>query len=335
MWQTVAVGLCRSQISLCILAVVGWLLLTPMQVWSAQKYQWPTLAEVLRQNSVPAPPDVDTAMTITSFGIVNSASQFAIAYYEDGGTDVLTSPLHLLRYDKAVQQWYHRDLHEGEVKAAFTASMPSARPNMIDCFGSASMKATADMLLVNTHLTPSAECTMILRSDLTVVSVFSGWEVAAIGPVILVERSEIHFAATHPLRLATVDLATGIERDIFPPADDPLRQQFVERLAKVADKAWCRENNASCNPQEITIELGQVAVNVQAKAVAFEVTFESEGFGPKADSEIGGEKYFYVFELAPLRYREFDEFDMQPTFGAATPERLVQNENLRNIFATR
>jgi hypothetical protein len=334
MWQTVGVGQRRSQISLCILAVVGWLLLTPMGVRSAQRYQWPTLAEVLRQNSVAVPTDVDSAVTINSFGIVNSASQFAIAYYEDSGTDALKPPLHVLRYDKAVQRWYHRDFREGELKAVFTAGWPGARPNKIDCFGSASVRAVADLLLVGTHLTPSAECTMILRSDLTVVSVFSGWEVAAIGSVILVERSEIHFAATHPLRLAIVDLATGIERDIFPPPDDPVRQQFSERLAKVADKAWCRENNASCDPQAISIELGKVATNVQAKAVAFEVTFDSEGFGPRADSEIGGEKYFYVFELAPLRYLEFDEFDMQPTFGAATPERLVQSENLRNIFAT-
>jgi hypothetical protein len=266
---------------------------------------------------------------------VNIASQFAIAYYEDNGTDALKPPLHVLRYDKAVQHWYHHDFHEGELKAAFTPGLqPGARPNMIDCFGSASVKAVADMLLVGTHLTPSAECTIILRSDLTVVSAFSGWEVAAIGPVILVERSEIHFAATHPLRLATVDLATGIERDIFPPADDLLRKQFGERLAKVTDKVWCREHNASCDPQEISTELGQVAVNVQAKAVAFEATFESEGFGPKADSEVGGEKYFYVFELAPLRYREFDEFDMQPKFGAATAGRLVQSETLRHIFGT-
>lgn len=62
---------------------------------------------------------------------------------------------------------------------------------------------------------------------------------------------------------------------------------------------------------------------------------DSEGFGPKADSEIGSEKYFYIFELDPLRYREFDEFDMQPMFGAATPERLVQSENLQRIFAAK
>jgi hypothetical protein len=114
-----------------------------------------------------------------------------------------------------------------------------------------------------------------------------------------------------------------------------MRNDFRRRLAAVADYGWCREHNASCDPQQMSTNLGKVAVNVPAKAVAFEVTFESEAFGPKADSEIGSEKYFYVFELNPLRYREFDEFDMQPTFGAATPERLVQNENLQRIFAAK
>jgi len=177
---------------------------------------------------------------------------------------------------------------------------------------------------------------MILRSDLTLVSAFSGWEVAAIGSLILVERSEIHFAATHPLRLVTIDLTRGIERDIFPPADDRFRKQFRQRLGAAADDAWCREHNGSCDPQQMSTDLGKVAVNVEAKAVAFEVTFDSQGFGPRAESEIGSERCFYVFELAPtLRYRQFSEPDMQLMFEPATPERLVQSESLRRIFANK
>jgi hypothetical protein len=303
---------------------------------AAQRYQWPTLGQVLRENSAPVPAKVDAGIRITSFGVVNSASQFAIAYYEDSGTDLLKPPLHLLRYDKSTRQWYSRDLGEGEVKAPFTTSaQPGGTPKAIACLGSASVSAVGDMLLVSTHLTPSAECTMILRPDLSMVSAFGGWEVAAIGSVIVVERSEIHFAATHPLRLATIELATGIEHDLFPRPDDRMRNDFRRRLAAVADYGWCREHNASCDPQQMSSDLGEVAVNVEARAVAFEVTFDSEAFGPKADSEIGSEKYFYIFELDPLRYREFDEFDMQPTFGAATPERLVQSENLQRIFGAK
>jgi hypothetical protein len=336
MWQTAGVTHRRVQSCLCT-AIVGFTLpIAQAHSQAAQRYQWPTLGQVLRENSAPVPAKVDAGIRITSFGVVNSTSQFVIAYYEDSGTNALKPPLHLLRYAKSTHRWYSRDLGEAEVKAPF---MPSAQrggsPNAIACLGSASVRAVGDMLLVGTHLTPSAECTTILRPDLSLVSAFSGWEVAAIGSVIVVERSEIHFAATHRLRLATIELATGIEHDLFPRPDDRLRNDFRRRLAAVEDYGWCLKHNASCDPQKMSTDLGNVAVNVQAKAVAFEVTFDAEGFGPKADSEIGSEKYFYVFELHPLRYREFDEFDMQPMFGAATPERLVQSENLKRIFAAK
>lgn len=337
MWHTYSVAHShRCEAWLCVLLALAAsdTLLSPEPLESVQRYQWPTLAEVLQQNSAPFPPDANTTVTITSFGVVNDASQFVIAYYEDTGTDALRPPLHVLRYDRTARRWHHRDFREGEAKAPFSPSFQPSQSRNIDCLGSASVRAVAGRLLVSTHISPSAECTMILRSDLTLVSAFSGWDVAAIGSLILVERSEIHFAATHPLRLATIDLATGIERDIFPPADDRFRKQFRQRLGAVADDSWCREHNASCDPQQMSTDLGKVAVNAEANAVAFEVTFDSEGFGPKAESEIGSERCFYVFELAPaLRYREFSEPDIPLMFKPPTPERLVQTESLQQIFA--
>ena len=339
MWHTCSVRHShRFEAWLCLLLALAGsgVLLSAERLQSVQRYRWPTLAEVLRQNSAPSPPDANTSVTINSFGVVNDASQFVIAYYEDTGTDVLRPLLHVLRYDRTARRWHHRDFREGEVKAPFSPFFQPSQSSDIDCLGSASLRTVAGRLLVSTHISPSAECTMILRSDLTLVSAFSGWDVAAIGSLILVERSEIHFAATHPLRLAAIDLATGRERDVFPPADDRFRQQFRQRLRAVADGAWCREHNASCDPEQMSIELGDVAVNVEAKAVAFEVTFDSEGFGPRAESEIGSERCFYVFELAPaLRYRQFNERDMPLIFEPPTPEGLVQTESLQQIFANK
>src|SRR5205085_5617623 len=111
----------RFEAWLCVfLAVAGsGTLLSAEPLESVQRYQWPMLAEVLRQNSAPFPPDANTAVTITSFGVVNDASQFVIAYYEDTGTDLLRPPLHVLRYDRTARGWYQRDFREGEVKAPF------------------------------------------------------------------------------------------------------------------------------------------------------------------------------------------------------------------------
>lgn len=269
--------------------VVACALFTTLELCSAQRHHWPTLAEVLRQNSVPfPPPDVNTAMTITSFGVVNEPSQFAMAYYRDRGTDALTPPLYVLRYDKDTQQWYRRKFNEEEVK--FTAALPPGqKPLLVDCLGSASMSTAAGSLLVSTHLSPSAKCTIVLGADLRLVSAFSGWKVAALGSEIVVERSEIHFSPTHPLRLALLHVATGRERDLFPPQNDRLREQFQQRLAALSNDDWCRENNASCDSQQMSTDLDKIVVSADAEALAIEVTFSSDGFGPTAQSQLGNE----------------------------------------------
>jgi hypothetical protein len=315
--------------------VVACALSTTPELCSAQRYHWLTLAEVLRQNSVPfPPPDVNTAMTINSFGVVNEPSQFAMAYYRDSGTDALAPPLYVLRYDKGTQQWYRRKFNEGEVQATFTAGLPPGqKPLMVDCLGSASMSAAAGSLLISTHLSPSAECTIVLGHDLRLVSAFSGWKVAALGSEIVVERSEIHFAPTHPLRLALLHLATGRERDLFPPENDRLREQFQQHLAALRNDDWCREHNASCDPQQMSTDLDKIVVNADAEAVAIEVRFSSDGFGPTAESQLADEKCFYVFKLTPsLKNREFRESDLVRMFGVATPETLVQPQVLQRVF---
>lgn len=329
--RSLGVGLAK----LTALVVACTLFITP-DLCSAQRSGWPTLAEVLHQNSLPfSPPDVDTATTITSYGVLNEPSQFVIAYYQYNGTDFLTPPLHVLRYDKTARQWYRREFNEGEVNVPFTAGLtPGQKPMVEDCFGSASISTAAGLLLIGTHLSPSAECTIILASNLKLVSAFSGWKIAALGSEILFERSEVHFAPTHPLRLALLDPATGRERNLFPPANDRLRKEFQQRLAALRNYDWCRVHNASCDPQEMSTDLGRIAVNADAEAVAIELTFSSEGFGPTAESQLGSEKCFYVFKLTPrLKYREFRESDLQRMFGIADPDTLVRPQVLRGIFA--
>jgi len=274
-------------------------------------------------------------MRITSFGVANEVSQFAIAYYRDGGDDALRPPLYVLRYDKDMHHWYHREFKEGEVQAPFTAGLdPGQKPLMMDCMGSAFISSTAGFLLVSTHFSPSAECTMVLRPDLKLRAAFSGWKVAALDSKIVFERSEIHFSATHPLRLALLDLVTGHESDLFPPVDDRLRKQFQQRLGALRNDDWCREHDASCNPQDMSTELGKIAVNADAQVVAIEVTFSSEGFGPDAESQLGDEKCFYVFKLTPtLTCREYRESDLKRMFGDTAPDTLVRPESLQRIFA--
>ncbi len=329
-----------ARLAWLLLLAPGFLLFMGMAA-AQERPMFPTLITVLRDHDVPTPPTglVDAGMTITSFSFVDNPAQFAIAYYRDTGTDALKPPLYLLRYDKHLDRWYATQHSEDNpIKAAHTAAVQGsgAASMEVECFGSVGLRAIPGYLLLSTHLSPSAECTAVLTPDLQVAAAVSGWPVATLPSTVIFERSEMHFAPTHPLRIAALGLATGRETEIYPPADDPLREDFQKRLGAVADLDWCREHDSHCDPKRMTTELGDVAVNEKQAAIAFDVMFDSEGFGPRADAEIGGEKYFYVFKLAPkLQYREFDEFDMKPMFGEVSAKVLVRPDVLRRVFSSK
>lgn len=321
----------------CIFAsVLGLFLLVviPASGQSPAQSQWPTLAKVLEENSIPLPSrnTVDPAMRITSFGVINEPSQFAIAFYRDNGNNELKPPLYLLRYDKSAQRWIHNQL--SGVQAMFTTGlMPAGKPLPADCLGSASIRSVPGFVLVNTHLTPSASCLMIFTPELKMLKALSGWLVTMVNSTLILQRSEIHVAPTHPLRLAAYDVKRDREFDLYPPPHDPFRAGFEKRLTVAADWDWCREHNAPCDPAQMSVNLGGLRVNAAASAFAIEIQYTSEAFGPEADADIGVETYFYVFKLAPkLDYRAFDEFDMKPKFGEATPDVLVRPDVLRRLF---
>jgi hypothetical protein len=321
----------------CIFAsVLGLFLLAviPASSQNPARYQWPALSKVLKENSVPLPPSdvADPAMTINSFGVINEPSQFAIAFYRDNGNDELKPPLYLLRYDKSAQRWIHKEL--SGVQAMFTTGLaPDGKPLSAECLGSASIESIPGFVLVNTHLTPSASCLMVLTPKLHLTKTLSGWNIATIGSTLIYERSERHFAPTHPLRIAAYDLKTSREFDIFPPARDALREDFQRRLAAAISDGSCQGENTTCNAANFGSDLDDRKVSDDQTAIAFKVNFSSNGYGPEADADIGGETYFYVFKLAPkLDYRAFDEFDMKPKFGEATADVLVRSDVLRRIF---
>ena len=95
-----------------------------------------------------------------------------------------------------------------------------------------------------THLSPSAETAVVLRvSDSREVGRFEGWPVFTVPPSLVVfTRSMVHFAPAHPASLAVFDLASGVERSLYPavstpytqePSMTPSRTAFRERLRPI------------------------------------------------------------------------------------------------------
>ena len=150
----------------------------------------PQIQDVLKAACVPFPeqPFVNAGLPITSYEAFNDLSQFVLAYYVANGSDQLEPPLRLLRYDKMTGKWDTAEFSDIETEAGPGLQAP--------CLGSAvGITAAGDMLYVGLHLSPSAECLLVLSHDLKLKKTLYGWPVASFssGGIVL-QKSMVHFA---------------------------------------------------------------------------------------------------------------------------------------------
>jgi hypothetical protein len=145
----------------------------------------------------------------------------------------------------------------------------------IDCFGSIlSIKAAGDRLFLDTHLSPSAGCLLVLSPDFKLEAGLYGWLVGRLGEDKLIyHRSEVHFAPVHLTEIALYDLRTKRDILLFPRTQDSLiwraRTAQLKELYK-GNEEWCNRNNDPCDPQYFDGELqGEVAASEAEATVAF------------------------------------------------------------------
>lgn len=319
----------RGQIALA--AVLMLYMAAPCLI--AQDYQ--TLAEVLKQESIPFPPASIPHLNaeITSFATLNDESQFVIAYYLADRTDqrLLSSPF-ITRFNKTSGQWQHTGLDDSKVQV---------QGGSTECIGSVlRVQANNGRYYLTLHWNPSAGCLLILRSDLTVEQTLTGGLAAFFkSGSFLYTGNMVHFASVHPETLWLYDPGTRTSKQIYPQTDDPLRNAYSARLVKAINENQCRVNNWSCNPEEFTSDIRfPIAVNNETGSVAFRVTFETEGFLTREEAEDSGQwdddDYVYIYQLKPFRWRAFSIYDLNPKFETNSLPELLRPEMIEKVFAT-
>src|ERR1700686_1726468 len=186
-----------------------------------------TLRQVLASENVPVDleqlPNLDKI--ITSGAELNDADQFVIAYYgKNSSSESLNPPIFVSRYDRRTGKWQNAFLQEA------TADWEGQK---VDCLGSVlRIESFADSLALETHLSPSAGCALILTKDLKLEGSVCGWILGRFQDgTIVYQRSEVHFAAAHPAEIATYNLRTKKDLTIFPrkPFQD-VRQKLIAQL---------------------------------------------------------------------------------------------------------
>ena len=293
------------------------------------------LRDVLEKERIPADqgalPNLDK--NITSAAAWNDAGEYVIAYYIYDTTNRLFPPMYIDRYDKSHGKWESAKIDEATAEAKGVDT---------PCLGSVlSMHRVGEHLLVDTHINPSAGCTLIVDGSLQLKAGLYGWFLGALGKnSILYQRSQIHFAPVHATEIALYDLATGRDATVFPEKpDQAIRAQVSKKVREFREthEDWCKAHNDPCDPDWIESGLvGEVAVNTATDAAAFVMSYQNENGDGEIRKPDGPKEVLYVYrhvsDPAKHEFREKLLEDAKREFQVKEVRQLLEAETLKKLF---
>ena len=232
-----------------------------------------TLGDVLRARGLPPPtgglPGLD--QTVRSPVVLDAAREALVVYAVGEGA---SARLHAARFDRAARTWTTASLD-------WAASSDGGAPRVLPperCRLGLAVERFAGGYLVTAHISPSAECTLVLGPDLALRGVLAGWPVAKLADGrIVYQENQVHFASFHPVALALFDPRSGTGRPLYPLRPyQRVRLAHVERMRRVYTPAWCSRRNHPCDPEVFDEHVvGDVVVDARGDALAFGVAWDN------------------------------------------------------------
>ncbi|HEY6412511.1 MAG TPA: hypothetical protein VIX42_02415 [Edaphobacter sp.] len=234
---------------------------------------------------------------ITSFAASTELSPFLLAYYDDDGSGGLLPLLHILRYDRQTGHLRRTDLRGIEIPSYGRSEVMTQVSS--NCMGSAlNISEKGGLIVIHTNISPSAECALILTSDLNFVAGLGGWVLATIDGNLIFEENTIHFAPTHPAQICAYNLRQKKLTSIYPAETDAARTQFSAELHNhMASSKWCNEQNNPCDPENFSTNIEHITVNESHRSFAFDARMDPEGFGEEAERSIKPKTIHYTCGL--------------------------------------
>jgi hypothetical protein len=297
------------------------LVLTLLSITAPGQAAAETLRDTLQAADVPTQDFSDATMDekITSYAI-STAEPFLLAYYTDDGSGLLKPPLHLVRFLRGTNELRKAALQNAT--AEFEAGVD------IDCLGSAlSIFENVGTIYVETHISPSAGCVLVLSPTLEFRQGLSGWLLGLMGSdYAIMRRSETHTNSPTPMRIAMFDLKQKQLADVYPFKNDVQRLRFSRLIKRYISKSWCREYVLDCDPNTFDTEVkGALVVNAAAKTFGFEAEFDAAGFSATSEIQVPSRVVGYVYRRhgAIWEHRELEPGQLQDLYGIATIKELV------------
>ena len=295
-----------------------------------------TLRGALHEEGLPLDspnlPNLD--QKITSGAELDTAGQFAIAYYLDNGTRRLDPPLYVLRYDRKAKTW-----QSGAIAQAGADTHGAEAP---PCLGSVmDIRSFGDGLILETHINPSAGCALLLSKELKLESSLYGWVLDTFADgALLYHRSQVHFATVHPTEIAVFDTRAKKDFTIFPPkGETPVRQKLIAELQEFfkTHRDYCSKANDPCDPRMFDSALdGELTLDNREHALAFSISYRLQGYGQDEAKPSGPGSVIYVYRNADdeskIEVRELLPAEIKARFGEVSLQDLLDPDRLKVIF---
>jgi hypothetical protein len=236
-----------------------------------------TLAGLLARERIdlPIPRKEDLAKLITSGDELETAETRIVATYVEEG-DRPGDRLFVFRRAKAQGSW-----RAAEVR------WPAGSEDACGGRSITEINVVHGYIYLTAHLTPSADCTLVLTEDLEPRDTLYGWPVAHFqdGRVVY-EHSQIHFAPTHYAELLIYDPVTRRQKLLYPPKPETQERKIYREQVRVAYERCCVEHPAAscgpvfagrnhhCDPDLFENSVGEVVVNDAMDSLAFTAQFD-------------------------------------------------------------
>ena len=230
-----------------------------------------TLGGLARARGVPPPGRVATVdQPLQAYQVLDDSRDLLVVYILG---ERESAQLHAARWDRASREWT-----VARLDSRATAASNSSALAVEHCRSGLALDRFPGGFLVQAHINPSAECTIVLAPDLTVRAVLAGWPVATLADGRLVyQRNQVHFAAVHPVTLALFDPRRAADLTLYPRRPyGPARTSHIDRIGAVYTAAWCSARNHPCDPDVFDEQVsGAVVTNSSGDALAFVMAWDN------------------------------------------------------------
>ena len=298
-----------------------------------------TLRQALADDGMKVTPGIlpNLDKPITSGSSLNDSVRYVVAYYLDDGTGALNGPMFIDKYDRKAGTWKSAALKGNNFSIKVMGSSMSGDT----CLGSVlDIQTSVESLFLDTHISPSGGCLLILSQDLKPRGALFGWYLAHFhDDSVVYQRGEVHFAAVHPTELALYNWRTKRDTPLFPRKPfQGIRLAHIEALRAFFStrQDWCKKNNDPCNPEEMDSTLvGNVAINDSEHALAFVISYEQIQITEGEQKPSPGKVVYVIRNVndpAKIDYREILLADIQGRFGKVSLQDLLQPDRLTEIF---